>query len=114
LQKLPKAGTVVCPACGRSIDAANFREHVVTELERLKEIRKTFNEKNRAANSLCDDIKEMKSNLEKEEVKSWRTNIKDEQLNKCLEFLANVKVEALRTKLDSSDLQDIEVNLIPI
>jgi len=114
LQKLPEAGTVVCPACGQSIDAANFREHVVTELERLKEIRKTFNEKNRAASSLCDDIKEMKSNLEKEEVKSWRTNIEDEHLNKCLNFLANIKVEALRTKLDSSDLQDIEVNLIPI
>ncbi len=58
-------GSVECPACGRSIQVAAFREHVSAELERLRGIRETFNARNIAMGRLCDSVRSLKQNLGK-------------------------------------------------
>jgi len=69
LGKLPSMGEVECPACGQLIGADEFRDHVRSELDRLREIRETFNARNAAMGCLCDDVKILKLSIGKPEIK---------------------------------------------
>jgi hypothetical protein len=112
--KLVGDGEVECPACGRSILVAEFREHVRVELERLREIRGAFNARNGAMGSLCDAVKSLRSQLGKPDVKSWREELADGTLAECFAYLDGFNAEALRTACGETDLQQIESKLLPL
>jgi len=114
LGKLPDEGEVECPACGQLIGADKFRDHVRSELERLREIRETFNARNTAMGCLCDDVKTLKLSISKPEVKPWREEGARGELADCLDYLSTLNADALRTVCNEPDLQDIEKKLLPL
>jgi energy-coupling factor transporter ATP-binding protein EcfA2 len=114
LAKLPKEGEVECPACGQLIRADEFRDHVRSEFERLREIRETFNARNAAMGCLCDDVKTLKLYIGKPEAKLWREEAAKGELADCFDYLSTVNADALRTACSESDLQDIEKKLLPL
>lgn len=114
LGKLPREGEVKCPACGQLIRADEFRDHVRSELERLREIRETFNARNAAMGCLCDDVKTLKLYIGKPEAKPWRDEAVKGELAGCFDYLETLNADALRTACNETNLQDIEKKLLPL
>jgi hypothetical protein len=112
--KLSGDGETECPACGRLIPIAEIREHVSSELERLREIRKSFNERLTAMGNLCDTAKSLRSYLGKPEVKAWRDRLATASLAKCFSQLDGLNADALRTVCGESELRLIEENVLPL
>lgn len=112
--KLPTAGEVKCPACGQSIQVAEFREHVKGELERLQGIRQTFNERNIVMGHLCDSVKSLKVGLAKTDVKTWREELTKGSLAGYFGYLDGIDAQKLRTNCSEMDLQQIEGKLLPL
>ena len=112
--KLVEDGELECPACGQLIQISEFREHVRTELERLREIRETFNARSVAMGNLCDAIKSLKINTGKAEVKPWRDELEKGALAKSLWYLEGLNAEGLRTVCDEKDLHQIEIKLLAL
>jgi hypothetical protein len=106
-------GDIQCPACGQSIGAAEFRDHVKEELERLREIRKAFNARNGAIGELCDAVRDLTTNLGQPDVKLWRDELAG-KLPASLAYLENLDVDRLRTGCGETDLKEIESKLLPI
>ncbi len=114
LSKLAAHGEVECPACGKYILVAEFRKHVTDELERLREIRETFNARSVAMGCLCDAVKSLRFNLDKPDVKAWRDSLGEGALGECLTHLDSLNAETLRTACGETDLQGIETKLLPL
>ncbi len=112
--KLTADGEVNCPACGQPIPVDEFQAHVKAELERLEEIRGTFNERNVAMGTLCDTVKSLRSNLGKPDVKSWQDELTKGTLAECFAHLDGLNAEALRTSCGEEDLQEIDGKLLPL
>lgn len=112
--KLPGTGEVICPACGRSLPVGEFRQHVRTELERLREVRNTFNARSVAMADLSEGIKSLRTQLSRKEVTVWREAASIGTLSPCFDYLRSVSAEALRTKCTEEDLQEIEARLLPL
>jgi hypothetical protein len=112
--KLGGEGEVECPACGQFIRVDMFREHVTLELERLREIRETFNQRNVAMGILCDTVKSLKREFGKAEVKSWRDGLAKGTLAQCVLHLDSLQAETLRTVCSEKDLLEIEDKLLPL
>ena len=112
--KLTDGSEVECPACGQLVRVDDFRAHVKAELERLKEIKKTLGDRNSSMGSLCDVVKSLKSCLDKQEVKSWRSEVANGPLEVSLSYLDSLDVDALRGNCSEKDLQDIESNFVPL
>ncbi len=114
LMKLPSDGDINCPACGQPIPHSLFRHHVNSELERLREIRETFNSRTAAMVSLCENVRSLKSGLNRAELKSWKTDPPNEVLAPCLSFISNLNADVLRSACDESDLKSIEAMVLPL
>jgi hypothetical protein len=112
--KLTGDGNVECPACGQSIQVTAFQAHVKAELERLQSIRETFNARNLAMGKLCDDVRSLKLNLGKFDVKTWREGHAEGTLAECFTHLDSVDADTLRTICGESDLEQIEKQLLPL
>lgn len=114
VDRLAADGDVNCPACGKLIPVDEFQAQVKAELERLKEIRGTFNERNGAMGTLCDTVKSLRSNLGKADVNSWRDELAMGTLDECFEYLEDLDVEVLRTSCGEEDLKGIDDRLLPL
>ncbi|MBI4681904.1 MAG: hypothetical protein HY757_02250 [Nitrospirae bacterium] len=112
--KLGKEKEINCPACGRLISVELFQAHIIDEKERLQDILNTFNKRKASIGTLCDDLKSLKSSLNKEDVKSWRDEISEGILVDCFTYLNGIDSETLRTSCTEVDLKDIEDKLVPI
>ncbi len=112
--KLPQEGEVECPACGQAIPIREFRGHVSAELKRLTSIRETFNARNDSMANLCDLVNSLKTSLAKSDIKSWRDSLADGALAESLTYLHTVDCKGLRTACDETDLQQIELKLLPL
>jgi hypothetical protein len=112
--KLREDAEVTCPACGRLIKADTFREHVRSELDRLKVIRDTFNQRNLAIGTLCDSIKSLKREFGKSEVRSWRDGLAGGVLAECASRLDAINAEALRATCTEENLREVEEKLLPL
>jgi recombinational DNA repair ATPase RecF len=114
LNKLTTEIEILCPACGRSIQLEDFREHVAVELEQLGGIRDTFNERKDAMDNLCEGVKALKSNVRKPEVKSWRDALAKDTFEQPLSFLDEINADSLRASCNEEVLKDIEGKLQPL
>jgi recombinational DNA repair ATPase RecF len=105
---------VECPACGRLIQLSQLRDHVKAELERLRETRNLLNSRNERIGKLCDNIKELKQTLKKEELKDWRAELAAGQHALAMTQIEKADPEGIRKNCTEADLQSIERNFIPI
>jgi recombinational DNA repair ATPase RecF len=112
--KLTAGEEVPCPACGQSVRVEELEAHVKAELERLKDIRATFGERNAGMGNLCDAVRALKIGLGKLEVKSWRDESAKGSLGSSFAYLDGLNVEPLRTTCSEQDLQDISSKLLPL
>lgn len=114
VEKLDDKKDVTCPACGQMIPVQTFRAHVKTEQERLQEIIDTLNARKTSIGTLCDNVKSLKSNLSKADVKSWKDELSKGPLADNLTHLDHINAEALRTSCGEKDLKEIEAKLVPL
>lgn len=112
--KLVDEKEVKCPACGRFIAVDALQEHVNAEKERLQEIIDIFDARKTAIEALCDDVKALKSNLDKRDVKAWRDEIETGPLVSSLALLDGVDIESVRCSCDEETLIIMGDSLLPL
>jgi len=109
-----KEGELECPACGQRIDATAFNQHVKTELDRLQDLRETYERCNAATGNLCDSIRSLKQYLNKQELEPWQHGLTESKLADSFRYLGNLDPDALRKECTETHLQQIETNLQPL
>jgi hypothetical protein len=114
VDKLEDTKKVNCPACGRSIPAAEFRAHIAAERERLQEIINIFNDRKAALGLLCNTVNTLKNNLGKPELKSWRDGVAMGDLARNLAYADGSNAETLRASCNEGDLIGLEDNLLAV
>lgn len=107
VKQLKDNENVKCPACGRIIPAEIFQAHVEAEQVRLQEIVKIFDAQKISIGTLCDNIKSLKSYLNKEEVSAWKDALLEGPLADNLTYLDEINAETLRASCKEKDLQEI-------
>jgi len=111
---LRDATEVRCPACGRTISIDEFRAHVATERNRLREIIDVFDMWKAAIGLLCDSVKSLQVNLGKADVKAWRDELAVGALADNLLHLDGLNADALRARCGEKDLKAVEDKLLPL
>jgi hypothetical protein len=81
-----------CPACGQAIETDAFKGHVATELERLKEIDKTFKVRNDAIISLLSAVGRIKRHAASEALAAWIAGLRSGPLVAHLTWLEGFNV----------------------
>ncbi|MCX5817195.1 MAG: hypothetical protein NTX75_13325 [Proteobacteria bacterium] len=112
--KLVDEKEIKCPACGRMIPVDVFRTHIKGEQERLTKITGIFDERKSEIGYLSDAVKLLKTNLNKEDVKSWKAECQKGLLADNFICLDKIDAEALRTSCEEKDLKTIEEKLLPL
>jgi ABC-type hemin transport system ATPase subunit len=107
-------GEVACPACGRPVPVSEFRAHVKSEQERLREIIASFEERRTAITVLIDVVKSIKATFAKTELTAWRETLESGTLKRTTDWIGQYLPEALRRSLIEADLATIENNCFPI
>ena len=105
---------VDCPACGQRIAVDQFREHVKAESERLEDINKVYVTYRAAIRTVCTALDSLKSNLKRQDLKTWREGLDDAAIAEGLQYLDHINSNALRDSCGADDLNSIETNLFPI
>ena len=105
---------VDCPACGREIPVDEFREHVNSESERLKETQKVFNLFKSKIGDLCDTLRSIKSNFDKPDLKTWQDELGDPSITDGFNYIGGMDFNALRHSCRDGDLAAIESTVLPL
>lgn len=105
---------VECPACGRSVPVQEFRAHVESEQDRLKDVLGVYEKRRLATVNLIDQIKILATAINKEDVAEWREQLAQGVLKECVEWVMAFDVEAFRKSFDEQALTDVESNWQPI
>ena len=105
---------VKCPACGSSVPVENFQTHVKAENERLRDIIDTFEKRNTAIGDLCDDVRTLKTELDKADVKSWKDKLDDDPFADYFTYLDSIDTKDIRKSCSEEDLKLIEKKLLPL
>ena len=113
-ETLEGAPKIDCPACGQAITVEAFREHVMTETERLKELHDVFTGYKAAIGSVCNSLDTLKTDIGRPELKTWREGIQDRVGAGGLGYLDEVDSNALRESCSEENLKAIEGNLLAI
>jgi hypothetical protein len=113
-KKLEDKKEVLCPACGRSIPVETFQVHVEAETKRLRDTLEIFDSRSVAIGVLSDNVKLLKSALNKADLKSWREAIEKEDKGENLKYLDGIDAEALRTSCKHDDLTNLSQKLLPL
>ena len=112
--KLEDVDEVLCPACGRSLAADEFKAHVKAEQQRLRETIAVFEERRRAVSRLIDRLKALKTALGKTDLGEWRGNAKGTALKADLEWMEHCDAESYRYALRENDLVAIDAHCPPV
>ena len=103
-----------CPACGQRITVDQFNEHVKAESERLEGINEVYVTYRASIRTVCNTLDSLKSNLDKQDLKTWRDGLDDVATVDGLRYLERMNCNALRESCNDDDLNAIEANLFPI
>ena len=114
VENLENTQVVDCPACGQTIAADAFREHVRVESERLQDISNIYTSYKAAVGTVCNSLDSLKSNLDKPALKAWRTGLNDACIVRRLPIPKEINSNALRESCSDDELSDIESKLLPI
>jgi hypothetical protein len=102
--KLEDTGEIHCPACGKPVEADEFKAHVKAEQERLRDIITVFEERRSAVAALIDRVKTLKAALAKPELAEWRAKAKDTPVGSSAEWIAQCEAESYRRALREDHL----------
>lgn len=105
---------IVCPACGREIPSHQFKAHIETEQERLKEIIAVFNGRRRVINDLLSVFKTIQTTLIKPELKTWRDELKLGSAKGKVQWIKERDANHFQLPLSEDDLKTIEENCLPV
>ena len=105
---------IKCPACGQDITGKDFHSHINEEKEYLSKIRHTYDDQKRTVGMLSDNVKQLKSNVFKEEVKAWRESLTAESMSNSLLHLEKVDPEGLRKSCTEESLKAVEAHMLPL
>lgn len=116
LGKLIAEVDITCPACGQLVSVDKFRTHIQEEMDRLKAIKRILDDRGKALGKLSDDVKLLKSTIQRAEVKSWRASLtsSSDKISACLTYIDQINPNSLRKSCTENDLQGIETKLLPL
>jgi hypothetical protein len=103
-----------CPACGQSVSRGDFEVHVSSEQQRLHEMIKTFDARRLATDALVHTIRNLKSRINSDDVKTWRDEAKNGLLSAPLSYLATVDSQVVSEKCNESVLAELERHFMPL
>lgn len=114
IAKSESATDVSCPACGRTIGAADLRAHLEAETEKL-ELAGTLLATYRATSGrLADEVARFKEGYRRKEVGAWSLARSAEGHRLIENFLETLEPDVLRRGAGEPDLRGIESHLLPI
>ncbi len=103
-----------CPACGRLLPLEDFRAHVRSEVERLRETIRVSDSYKNALNELADVLARLKTNLTQPAVAQWRAAQSAAGLEANLTFLDGLELDEVRRGCSAELLADIDANCLPL
>lgn len=113
-EKLEGGKHIDCPACGLSVQAGQFKQHIKAEQERLREIISIFGRRKTAITALIDTLKLVQSNLAQANIKEWREELKEGDLKENIEWVEQFDPESIRQAPSNEVLESVEKNFLPI
>ncbi len=102
---------IECPACGRPLSPAEFREHVQAESERLQESMQALQRRKHATEALADALKSLRSTLSTPEARAWLTQ---QQLEPAGAFIDAINLSHLQDSPSEAELLGIDEKLAPL
>ncbi|HML92943.1 AAA family ATPase [Methyloceanibacter sp.] len=99
--------TIKCPACGQTLPLSQFKDHLTTERERLREISEVYDARKAAIGLVVDVLKALKRTLAGSALKSWREKLEGE-VEAAVEWVTNCDPETYRQALNEEDAKLIE------
>lgn len=106
-------GPMSCPACGKEIEAQEFREHVAGERDRLSAVQKLYDEHQIAVGEVCDEVSRLKNVLVKNDLEDWRVALPSE-LKPLTEYLDELSVADLRSGCGGEDIRILRAKVLPL
>lgn len=106
-------GAITCPACGREIEADDFREHVASERDRLSAAQKLYDEHRIAVGEVCDEVARLRTVAAKEDLAEWRTSLPPE-LRDGTAHLGDLSVPDLRNACGPGDIHELQNKVGPL
>ena len=103
-----------CPACGQQLLATTLHKHVDGERKRLEETIAVFDRLKAAIAALADDVRSLKTILNKSELKPWRLQASNQALADSFAYLDSIDPEVLRGSCGEEDLKTIQSRLQPL
>jgi hypothetical protein len=104
---------MTCPACGSTVNAESFGEHVASERTRLQKIDALFGRQADALSSVCDEAARIRTAVMSPNLATWREK-NAARLQPLFDGLRSIDFSTLRTRCQEQDLAEIEVNFGPI
>ena len=105
---------IVCPACGREIPSHQFKAHVETEQERLKEIIAVSDRRRGVINNLIAVFKTLRVTLFKTELNAWCDELKTGPTKGNVEWFEERDANYFQLPLSEDDLKAFEENCLPV
>lgn len=105
-------GPIPCPACGKEIEAYEFREHVANERDRLSAAQKVYDEHRVAVGEVCDEVSRLRNVAAKEDLTGWREGLPP-ALKLAAAYLGELSVANLRTACGPEDILGLKAKVLP-
>lgn len=102
-----------CPACGREIEAGEFREHVDGERERLAAAQALFDTHRNAVEEVCEEVGRLRAVIAKEDLAGWLGGL-GSSLKEGIAYLSSLSMAELRTKCSTDDLVSMREKVGPL
>lgn len=106
-------GPIACPACGREVDADEFREHVANERDRLSAAQKMYDEHRVAVEEVCEEVARLRTIFGKEDLAGWRTGL-SVGLAEHAGYLATLVPADLRNTCGPEDITKLKAKVLPL
>lgn len=106
-------GPIACPACGREVDADEFREHVANERDRLSAAQKLYDEHRAAIGEICEEVARLRTIFGKEDLAGWRTGL-SAGLAEHAAYLAALVPADLRNTCGPEDITELQAKVLPV
>lgn len=113
IAKLENKEEIECPSCGNSILVVEFKGHIKSEQKRLEEIDLVFKGRNKQFDRFLGQVRTIKNNLNKEEVKGWKGKFTEQSIKASIAQFESYNPENLSIDSDK-DLELIEKNTLEI
>lgn len=104
---------VVCPACGSTVLAEDFKAHIESERTKLTTIDDLVRRHRDAIGTFIDEVQRIKGVITGQDLKKWVVS-REAELGRSIRFLNGLNFNALRLSCNEADIQSIEPQLAKI